>query len=612
MDGNTPGSQAEPNAMPPFAPRDPEAFTRNMAHVIEHLGKAAAAWVEPRERGESVDDSPVSIKQLVTTLSKVGDYWMSDPSRLVEAQTKLMTGYLDIWAKAVKRLGGEEEEAKTETLQPGRADKRFADPAWHENLLYDVLRQVYLTTSTWADELVENAEGLDPHTRHKAAFYVRQISHALSPSNFLLTNPELYRETLESNGANLVRGMKMFAEDMAEGRGQLRMRHSDASCFTVGRDMATTPGKVVAQNPVCQIIQYTPTTETVLARPLLICPPWINKFYILDLNAQKSFIRWAVAEGHTVFVISWVNPDESHAAKDWRDYIQDGILFGLDTIEKATGERGANLVGYCVGGTLLAAAVAYLAGKGDDRIRSATLLTTQVDFTHAGDLKVFVDEEQLDQLANSMKAKGYLEGSRMATAFNMLRAGDMIWPYFVDNYLRGKEPMAFDLLYWNADSTRMPRANHLFYLRNCYLENRLATGRMEIDGMRLDLSKVEIPIYNLATKEDHIAPALSVYTGSLLLGPNVTFVLTGSGHIAGVVNPPSKPKYQYWTNGKPSPDVSFAEWLAKAEESPGSWWPHWQRWIEPLSGDRVPAREPGGGRLDIIEDAPGSYVLVKS
>ncbi|KQT57458.1 MULTISPECIES: class I poly(R)-hydroxyalkanoic acid synthase [unclassified Aureimonas] len=609
MDGNRSSwQQPEINTSKPFVPKDPEAFTRNMAHVIEHLGKAAAAWVEPLEKGEVVDEGPVGVNQLVSTLGKLADYWMSEPSRMLEAQTSLMTGYLDVWSHAVRRLSGEIEATKPDSAT---SDKRFADPEWHENILYDTLRQAYLTTSKWADELVEKAEDLDPHTKHKASFYVRQITHALSPSNFILTNPELYRETVESNGANLVRGMKMFAEDMAAGRGQLRMRQSDPTRFVVGRDMALSPGKVVAQNEVCQILQYAPSTETVLKRPLLICPPWINKFYILDLNPQKSFIRWAVAEGHTVFVISWVNPDESHAAKDWRDYIHEGVFFALDTIEESTGERQVNVAGYCVGGTLLSAAMAYLATIGDDRIASATLLTTQVDFTHAGDLKVFVDEEQLASLADSMKTKGYLDGSRMATAFNMLRAGDMIWPYFVNNYLKGKEPMPFDLLYWNSDSTRMPRANHLFYLRNCYLENRLATGRMEIDGVALDLSKVDIPIYNLATKEDHIAPALSVYTGSLLLGPNVTFVLTGSGHISGVVNPPDKGKYQYWTGQKPSPDRSYKDWLQGAEETPGSWWPHWQAWIEPLSGERVPAREPGGGKLTPIEDAPGSYVTVR-
>ena len=588
---------------------DPEAFARNIARAIEHLGKAAAAWVEPREKGEIVDDGLFGADQLVSTLSKVAQYWSVDPARSLEAQSDLFCGYLGIWNRTLRRMGGEEAPSPNTGAS---ADRRFADPAWTSNVFFDLLKEVYLSTSRWADDLVERTDGLDDHTRRKAAFYVRQISAALSPSNFIPTNPELYRETIASNGANLVRGMRMFAEDMAAGKGSLRLRQADYSSFEVGRDMALSPGKVVAENMICQIIQYEPTTETVLKRPLLITPPWINKFYVLDLNPQKSFIRWAVAEGHTVFVISWVNPDERHAAKDWRDYIQDGIAFGLDTVEAATGMREVNAVGYCVGGTLLAAALAYFQATGDDRVTSATLLATQVDFTHAGDLKVFVDEDQIASLGEVMKAKGYLDGSRMAAAFNMLRAGDLIWPYFVDNYLRGNEPMPFDLLYWNADSTRMPRANHLFYLRNCYLENRLSAGQMEIGGRRLDLSALTIPIYSLATRDDHIAPALSVYAGSRFFGSDVTFVLTGSGHIAGVVNPPDRGKYQYWTGPSPSLGEPYEDWLLKADETPGSWWPHWQNWIEPRSGGRVAAHVPGGGKLPPLEDAPGSYVKVRA
>ncbi|MBC8128884.1 MAG: class I poly(R)-hydroxyalkanoic acid synthase [Rhizobiaceae bacterium] len=597
----------------PYVVKDPEAFARNMAYVIEHLGKAASAWVEPREKGEVVDEGPVGAADIFKTLSKVGEYWMSDPARAMEAQASLFSSYLGIWTQSMQRLSGEEAPPGPHAApHAATADQRFVDEEWTKNLFFDVLRRMYLSTSQWADGLVERADGLDPHTRSKAAFYIRQLSAAVSPSNFILTNPELYRETVRTNGENLVRGMKMFAEDMAAGKGNLRLRQADYSRFEVGRDMAVTPGKVVAQNAVCQILQYDPSTETVLKRPLVICPPWINKFYILDLNPQKSFIQWAVAQGHTVFVISWVNPDETHAAKDWRDYIHEGVVFALDTVEQSTGESQVNAIGYCVGGTLLATALAYLKAIGDDRIKSATFLTTQVDFTHAGDLKVFVDEDQLETLANSMKAKGYLDGSRMATAFNMLRSGDLVWPYFVNNYLKGKAPMPFDLLYWNADSTRMPMANHLFYLRSCYLENRLATGRMEIGGTRLDLSKIDVPVYNLATKEDHIAPALSVYVGSRYLGPNVTFVLTGSGHISGVVNPPDKEKYQFWTGPKPSADLSFEEWLEASVETRGSWWPHWQAWVGPLSGAQVKPRKPGGRRLNPIEDAPGSYVRVKA
>ncbi len=607
--GDGDGSNAKPGAGSPYVLSDPEAFTRNMAYVFESLGKAASAWVAPRERGEAIDASPVSLPEFFATMSKVADFWMSDPRRAAEAQANLAAGYLGVWNDTLTRLSG---GPAAPAVPVATADKRFAHEEWTANPLFEALKRFYLATSDWADDLVSDAEGIDEHTRAKAAFYVRQFVHALSPSNFLLTNPELMRETIATNGENLVRGTRMFAEDMAAGRGELRVRQADYSTFEIGRDVALTPGKVVAQSEVCQVIQYEPATDAVLKRPLLIVPPWINKFYILDLSPPKSFIKWAVDQGHTVFVLSWVNPDESHAAKDWRDYIHDGIVFGLDKVAEATGEREVNTIGYCVGGTLLGASLAYLKSIGDDRIRSATFLTTQIDFTHAGDLKVFVDEDQLASLDDVMQTKGYLDGSRMAAAFNMLRAGDLIWPYFVNNYLKGKEPLPFDLLYWNADSTRMPRANHLFYLRNCYLENRLSTGRMEIGGRRVDLTGIDIPIYNLATKEDHIAPALSVYTGSRFLGPNVTFVLTGSGHIAGVVNPPNRQKYQYWTGPAPTARTPYEGWLAQATETKGSWWPHWQDWIEPQSGPRVAPRKAGGERLRPIEDAPGSYVRVRS
>ena len=399
----------------------------------------------------------------------------------------------------------------------------------------------------------------------------------------------------------------MLAEDIRSGHGDLRLRQGDYSKFEVGVNLATTPGKVVARNDLIEVIQYEPATGTVLKRPLMITPPWINKFYILDLNAEKSFIRWAVEQGHTVFVISWVNPDKRHAHMDWADYIRDGIWFALDTIEDCTGEREVNAIGYCVGGTLLCAAMALMAREGDNRIATATLFTTQVDFVHAGDLKVFVDEEQLAQIEAQMNRDGYLDGSKMASAFNMLRSGDLIWPYVVNNYMKGKDPMPFDLLYWNADSTRMASANHIFYLRNCYLENNLAHGRMHLAGGPVDLSAIKVPIYNLAAREDHIAPALSVFEGSKLFGGEVTYVMGGSGHIAGVVNPPAKGKYQFWTGPKVEGD--FADWVARATETPGSWWPHWHQWIRSHSDAEIPARTKlGGTKAPPLADAPGTYV----
>jgi len=585
--------------------KDPERFALNFARTIEEAGKAAAEWTRPRESGEVRDSVAEPVTDMVKTFSKLSEYWLSDPSRALEAQTRLFSGYMNIWANSIRRMGGED---LPDAVEPDKGDKRFLDPEWGRNAFFDFLKQAYLVTTRWAAELVESTEGLDESTRQKARFYVKQVTNAVSPSNFVLTNPELFRETVASDGENLARGMKMLAEDIRAGHGELKLRQSDPSGFKVGQNLATTPGKVVARSAVAEIIQYAPSTDTVLKRPLLICPPWINKFYILDLNPQKSFIRWAVEQGHTVFVISWVNPDERHARMGWEDYIDLGLVLGLDTIEKATGEREVNAVGYCVGGTLLAAALALMARTGDDRIRSVTFLTTQVDFTHAGDLKIFVDEEQVAALEQSMSEKGYLEGNRMATAFNMLRSSELIWPYVVNNYLRGKEPVPFDLLYWNSDSTRMGAANHSYYLRNCYLENNLSSGKMVLAGHSVSLADIKIPVFNVATREDHIAPARSVFEGSRFFGGEVEYLLAGSGHIAGVVNPPASNKYQYWTGGRPVGD--FDRWLAKAQEHPGSWWNHWNDWVAGQDDVRVAARKPGEN-TPVLGDAPGEYVKVR-
>ncbi|WP_106752275.1 PHA/PHB synthase family protein [Pannonibacter carbonis] len=585
---------------------NPEAFAQNLAKVLEQGGKALAAYLEPREKGEVKADGAEELTSIIKTLAQVGEYWTSDPTRAVEAQGRLWSGYINLWNSSLKRMMGEPSEPAV--AAPPR-DKRFEDPDWQENQFFDFLKQFYLITSNWANDMVAEANGLDEHTRHKADFYVKQIANALSPSNFVLTNPALLRETLENNGENLVRGMQFLVEDIKAGHGEIKIRQTDASKFEVGRNLALTPGKVIAENDVCQLIQYTPTTEKVLKRPLLIVPPWINKFYILDLTPEKSYIKWAVDQGHTVFVISWVNPDERQAQKNFEHYMREGILHSLDVIKRATKEDKVNAIGYCVGGTLLAVTLAYMAATGDERIGSATFFTTQVDFTHAGDLKVFVDEEQISLIERKMAERGYLDGSKMASAFNMLRSNDLIWPYVVNNYIRGKEPFPFDLLYWNSDSTRMPAANHSFYLRNCYLENRLAKGEMVIAGERLDLKKVTIPIYNLSAREDHIAPPRSVFLGSSAFGGPVDFILSGSGHIAGVVNPPSRGKYQYWTGAKP--EGNLEDWISGATEHPGSWWPHWDAWIRDKDGAEVKARKPGANRVKILGDAPGSYVKMR-
>jgi polyhydroxyalkanoate synthase len=587
---------------------DIEAFAGNLARMVEQGGKALAAYMKPREEGQIKAGLSDEVTDMIKTLGEVLRYWLADPSRTVELQSRLGKAYLDLWGSAVKRLAGESSEP---VVKADPRDRRFADPEWSSNQFFDFVKQAYLLSTDWADRLVRDADGLDPHTRQKAEFYVRQLANALAPSNFVMTNPELLRETLGSNAENLVRGMHMLAEDITAGGGDLKIRQSDAEKFEVGRNLAITPGKVVYENALMQLIQYAPSTPDVLKRPLLIMPPWINKFYVLDLTPEKSFIKWCVDQGLTVFVISWVNPDERLAQMGFEDYMRLGPLAALDAIEQATGEREVHAIGYCVGGTLLSITLATLAAQNDNRIASATLFAAQVDFTHAGDLKVFVDEEQLQVLEKRMAERGYLEGNKMANAFNLLRSNDLIWPYVINNYLRGKAPMPFDLLYWNSDATRMPAANHAFYLRQCYLDNALSKGKMTIGNVRLDLSRIKTPIYNLATREDHIAPAKSAFLGSKFFGGPVRYVLAGSGHIAGVVNPPGKAKYQYWTGG-PAGTGTLEAWLREATEHPGSWWPDWIEWIKGHDSTLVPARVPGDGQLKAIEDAPGRYVKVRS
>lgn len=587
---------------------DPEAFAMNLARAMESSGRALAAYLKPRQTGELRENPPAELAEVVKTFSAVAEYWVSDTERLAELQKNIGTAYLELWGSSVRRLVGEEVPR---AIEPSPRDKRFSDPEWKSNHFFDFLMQLYLLTTQWAHDLVRNAEGLDAHTRKKAEFYVQQITNALSPSNFILTNPEVLRETLATSGDNLLRGMQMLAEDIEAGRGNLRIRQSDPANLVVGVNMATTPGKVIFQNELMQLIQYEPTTESVLRTPLLIVPPWINKFYILDLKPEKSFIKWCVDQGITVFVISWVNPDARLGHKTFEDYMKEGPLAAMGVIEQATGEMKVHTMGYCVGGTLLASTLAWLAEKRRVRVTSATFLAAQVDFTHAGDLLVFVDEDQISALERDMQTSGVLEGGKMAMAFNMLRSNDLIWSYVVSNYLKGQPPSAFDLLHWNSDATRMPAANHSYYLRNCYLENRLSTGSMVLDNTLLDLSKVKVPIYNLATREDHIAPADSVLYGSQFFGGSVRFVLSGSGHIAGVVNPPAAGKYQYWTNDNVK-DVTLVDWLKAAHEHKGSWWVDWREWLENIDAERVPARAVGTDELPPIEDAPGSYVRVRA
>ena len=603
-----PDSRATPAGFDPLAYtiKDPEEFARNMLRLMEEGSKAMTGMLSTTDSSASPFSGAQEMTDATRAMGDISQRLMSEPAKLADAQTKLMQGYADVWNTTLRQMMGAEAAPVAE---PEAGDNRFKDPEWESNPYFAYWKQVYLVTSRWAEDVLEQTDGLDEDERHKARFHLQQVTSALAPSNFPLTNPEVFRETLSSNGRNLVEGMTNLVSDMEKSDDLLKISQTDAEAFEVGRNLAVTPGKVVYQNEIIQLIQYAPTTEKVHQTPLLIVPPWINKFYILDLTQQKSFIKFVVDQGFTVFVVSWVNPDERLAQKSFEDYMQEGILSAAAAVQRETGEAQCNVLGYCVGGTLLAATLAYLARRGDDPFSSATFLTTQVDFSKPGDLKVFIDDGQLHSLEAMMRERGFLDGSRMANVFNMLRPRDLIWPYIVNNYLLGKKPFPFDLLYWNQDSTRLPAANHQFYLRSFYHENQLAKGEMSLCGVDLDMSKVKVPVFELAAREDHIAPAESVLKGAQLFSGPVEYVLAGSGHIAGVINPPNKDKvkYQYWTNSDGLQADTIDNWLQTATETPGSWWGYWTEWLSGHSQDMIAPREPGKV-LGTIEDAPGSYV----
>jgi polyhydroxyalkanoate synthase subunit PhaC len=598
------GNMTEPND-PEIRIPDPVQWSQNMAEIAERSQKLVLDFLA-RQTGNGMGmGDPLNV---ATAFLELTQRMIADPGKLVQAQVSLWHDYLGLWQRTTERfLGGKSDPM----VEPAATDRRFKDSAWSDSTLFDFIKQSYLLTARWVQSTVKQVDGLDDKTARKVDFYTRQFVDAMAPSNFVLTNPEVLRTTIESGGDNLINGLKHMLDDLERGKGRLMIKMTDMAAFKIGENIAVTPGKVVFENDLMQLIQYNPTTETVKRRPLLIIPPWINKFYILDLRPRNSFIKWAVDQGHTVFVISWVNPDEHLAKKGFDDYMLEGPLAALDAIEKATGEREANVIGYCLGGTLLAATLAYMAVKGDDRIKSATYFVAMTDFAEAGELSVFIDEEQLHTLEDRMRSNGYLEGSDMATTFNMLRANDLIWSFVVNNYLLGKEPFPFDLLYWNADSTRMPATMHSFYLRNMYQENKLIVpGGISLCDVPIDLTKIATPSFLLSTKEDHIAPWKSTYAATQIYKGPVKFVLAASGHIAGVVNPPGQGKYGHWQNNKlpKSPD----EWLAGATYENDSWWPTWEKWMSKYAGSEVKARLPGDGKLKPIEDAPGSYVQVKA
>ncbi|WP_417517952.1 PHA/PHB synthase family protein [Minwuia sp.] len=591
-----------------FPMPDMAEFAQNMQKVAAQSQKLIADFLE-RQSAEDVSGpvDPLSVGQAFMEMTTA---MMTNPAKIMEAQVDLFNSYMSLWQSQSQKMMGQESE---DAAPPAKGDKRFKDPAWQENHVFDFIKQSYLLTSKWMLDTVHDVEGVDKHTAEKLDFYTRQFVDALSPSNFVMTNPTVLRETLATNGQNLVKGLDHVLEDLERGKGKLAIRMTDDTAFEVGGNVATTPGKVVYQNDLMQLIQYEPTTEQVYERPLLICPPWINKFYILDLRPENSFIKWATEQGLTVFVISWVNPDGKLANKSFEDYMNEGILASLDAIEKAIGVKEVTTIGYCLGGTLMAATLAYMAAIGDDRIKGTTFFTAQVDFSEPGELGVFIDDESIAHIESLMEERGYLDGAEMASTFNMLRSNDLIWSFVVNNYLMGKDPFPFDLLYWNSDATRLPKVMHTYYLRKMYQQNLLVQpGGLEFNGQPIDLTMVKVPVYLQAGKEDHIAPYRSVFKATQYFSGPTKFMLAGSGHIAGVVNPPSAKKYQYWTNNKRKKYDNPDDWLADATETPGSWWPDWIKWMQKLSGKKVPARIPGEGGLKAIEDAPGSYVKVKS
>jgi polyhydroxyalkanoate synthase len=530
---------------------------------------------------------------------------LMDPSAFAAASVNYWIDSMRLWQSAWKKMLGQDHAPVAE---PAKGDARFKDDDWSGNFVFDYIKQSYLIAARHIQHAVAGVEGLPEDSQKKIAFFTRQYVDALAPSNFAATNPQVLRETMASGGHNLIKGLNNLLADIEKGEGQLRISMTDEAAFQLGRNVATTPGKVVFQNALLQLIQYQPCTSQVFRRPLLIIPPWINKYYILDLRERNSFIKWAVDQGHTVFVVSWVNPDRKLAEKGFDDYLTEGALAAMAAVQKAAGVEQLNVIGYCLGGTLLGAALAWLAAKGDARVGCATFFVSLLDFSQPGELGVFIDEEQVKNLERRMNERGYLEGSEMASTFNLLRANDLVWSFVINNYLMGKDPFPFDLLYWNSDSTRMPARMHSFYLRNMYLKNQLGVpGAIELAGVPMDLSQVKVPAYFISTAEDHIAPWKTTYKGAKYLGGPVRFVLGGSGHIAGIVNPPVAKKYQYWANDAFPPTSD--EWLKTATQHPGSWWEDWQRWMEQQNGgDKVPARIPSGA----IEDAPGSYVMQRA
>jgi len=583
-----------------------EALSMNLARAaVTAQGAIAEAALRQADKPPAANPDPFHV---APALTEVMGKLSAQPDRLLRAQADLYSRYMDLWQATAKRAAGGDAEP---AIKPAPGDKRFNDPDWQDNPMFDVMKQSYLLTSDWLNSLVAEVQDVDPMTKRRVTFFTKALTDAFAPTNFLMSNPAALREVIDTQGESLVQGMTNFAADIERGHGQLSISQTDSTPFKVGENIATSPGKVIFQNELFQLLQFDPSTDEVHEIPLLIFPPWINKWYILDLRVENSMIRWLTGQGYTVFVASWVNPPPELAGKTFEDYMLDGAYVATAKVMEQTGADRLNTVGYCIGGTLLSCTLAHMAAKGDKRINSATFFAAQQDFTEAGDLLLFTGDEWIADVEQRMNAEGgVLPSAAMADTFNSLRANDLVWSFFVNNYLMGKEPKPFDLLFWNSDQTRMPGALHLFYLREFYGRNRLSKGDLELGGVKVDMKKVTAPVFIQSSKDDHISPYRSVYRGAKLFGGPTTFFMAGSGHIAGVINPPVAKKYQYWTN-ETLPETAD-EWVAGAVEHPGSWWPYWEKWLGARSGGMVPARDPTKGKLRPLEDAPGSFVLVRS
>ena len=589
-----------PHEHPPLP--DPKEVAKTYAEVAQRASKLLTDHIQRQvKKGVAAPADELGIAQaFMDMMAKM----LANPYKLAQTQMNLVWDYFSLWQHSTLRLMGMETAP---IATPAKDDKRFRDEQWEEHFLFDFIKQSYLITARHIHDSVRSVEGMDDNTEKKVNFFTRQFIDALSPSNFAMTNPEVFRETVKSQGQNLVKGFNNLLRDIEEGDGNLRIKMTDTTAFELGKNVATTPGKVIFQNDLMQLLQFNPTTKEQYKRPLLIFPPWINKYYILDLREKNSLIKWATDQGHSVFVISWVNPDERLAKKSFEDYLTDAALVAVDKVCEQTGEKEINAAAYCLGGTLLGSTLAYMTAKKDKRIASATFFTTMLDFSIPGELGVFIDEKQVASLEKKMSERGFLEGTEMAGTFNMLRSNDLIWSFVVNNYLMGKDPFPFDLLFWNSDSTRMPYAMHSFYLRNMYMGNLLKEpGGITLAGVPIDLGKIKTPSYFISTIEDHIAPWKSTFLGAQRFAGPVRFVLGGSGHIAGIVNPPAANKYGYWLNDDLGETAE--EWLEGAEQQPGSWWTDWQQWVTAMNDRKVPARDPAKGKLKFLEDAPGSFV----